>query len=160
MNDVLITNLCYIKKENKLLLALKKRGFGKDKWNGYGGKVKAGESISEAAIREVYEEAGITATKLEQRGLIHFSWASGKNGAIECHVYEIIEYSGEPIETEEMKPEWFDIDSLPYEAMWSSDRVWLPLFLKGLNFRAEFIFNDDDTVKSHVLKESSFPLDF
>jgi len=151
MKEPLVTNLCYIKTDNKLLLALKKRGFGKDKWNGYGGKVKTGESISEAAIREVYEEAGITATKLEQRGLMHFSWASGKNGAIECHVYEIIEYSGEPIETEEMKPEWFDIDCLPYESMWSSDRVWLPYFLANKKFKTEFIFDDSDQVLNHAI---------
>jgi len=28
-----------------MLLGLKKRGFGKDKWNGFGGKVEANESI-------------------------------------------------------------------------------------------------------------------
>ena len=33
-----------ILKQKKILLAMKKRGFGSGKWNGYGGKVKENES--------------------------------------------------------------------------------------------------------------------
>lgn len=35
----------------KILLGLKKRGFGVNKWNGLGGKVEANETILEGAIR-------------------------------------------------------------------------------------------------------------
>ena len=35
----------------KVLLGYKKRGFGKDKYNGFGGKVEKNESILECAIR-------------------------------------------------------------------------------------------------------------
>lgn len=42
-----------------VLLGLKKRGFGTGKWNGFGGKVEPGETIRQAAIREMKEEAGI-----------------------------------------------------------------------------------------------------
>jgi 8-oxo-dGTP diphosphatase / 2-hydroxy-dATP diphosphatase len=34
-----------------VLLGLKKKGFGKGKWNGFGGKVEKNETILEAAIR-------------------------------------------------------------------------------------------------------------
>lgn len=37
----------------QLLLGYKKRGFGKDMYNGFGGKVEPGESVSEAAHREL-----------------------------------------------------------------------------------------------------------
>ena len=56
MRDV---NLCYLLKENKILLGYKKRGFGKDKWNGLGGKVDPGETIEGSAVRETKEEIGI-----------------------------------------------------------------------------------------------------
>lgn len=36
---------------NKILLGYKKRGFGKDKWNGLGGKVEPNESLTECAKR-------------------------------------------------------------------------------------------------------------
>ena len=42
----------FAKKKDKVLLAMKKRGFGAGKWNGVGGKVKDGETIKQAAIRE------------------------------------------------------------------------------------------------------------
>ncbi|CAN0403706.1 unnamed protein product, partial [Ectocarpus sp. 8 AP-2014] len=46
---------------NEILLGMKKRGFGEGKWNGFGGKVESGESVEEAAKRELMEEAGLTA---------------------------------------------------------------------------------------------------
>jgi 8-oxo-dGTP pyrophosphatase MutT (NUDIX family) len=38
-------------KNERILLGLKKRGFGINKWNGLGGKVEPGESIIEGAKR-------------------------------------------------------------------------------------------------------------
>lgn len=35
----------------RVLLGLKKRGFGAGLWNGFGGKVQAGESVEAAARR-------------------------------------------------------------------------------------------------------------
>jgi 8-oxo-dGTP diphosphatase/2-hydroxy-dATP diphosphatase len=37
--------LMLIHQKNKILLGFKKRGFGKNKWNGFGGKVEEGETI-------------------------------------------------------------------------------------------------------------------
>ncbi len=38
---------------------MKKRGFGIGKWNGFGGKIEAGETIEAAAIRELFEESAL-----------------------------------------------------------------------------------------------------
>jgi len=46
-----ITTLVMVTNESNILLGLKKRGFGSGKWNGFGGKVEANESIEEAAKR-------------------------------------------------------------------------------------------------------------
>ena len=43
-------------RNDEVLLAMKKRGFGEGKWNGVGGKPNAGESIEEVAVRETKEE--------------------------------------------------------------------------------------------------------
>jgi 8-oxo-dGTP pyrophosphatase MutT (NUDIX family) len=37
--------------DQKILLGLKKRGFGEGKWNGFGGKVHVNETIRQAAVR-------------------------------------------------------------------------------------------------------------
>jgi len=42
---------------SRLLLGMKKRGFGAGKWNGFGGKIEVGETPRAAAIREMKEEA-------------------------------------------------------------------------------------------------------
>ena len=42
-----VMTLVYIRNEDKVLLGMKKRGFGKGKWNGFGGKVEHGENIIE-----------------------------------------------------------------------------------------------------------------
>ena len=48
-----------IDEQNRILLGRKKRGFGADKYNGFGGKLDDGESFRECAIRELYEESGL-----------------------------------------------------------------------------------------------------
>ena len=37
---------------------MKKRGFGVGKWNGFGGKLHANETMVECAARELHEESG------------------------------------------------------------------------------------------------------
>ena len=48
-----VLTLVFLRREGEVLLGMKKRGFGEGKWNGFGGKVEAGETIVEAAAREV-----------------------------------------------------------------------------------------------------------
>jgi 8-oxo-dGTP pyrophosphatase MutT (NUDIX family) len=55
-----ILTLCLTKEDGMILLGMKKRGFGEGRWNGFGGKVEEGETIVEAAIREMKEESGLT----------------------------------------------------------------------------------------------------
>ena len=46
-----LLTLVLIMKGKQVLLGMKKRGFGKGKWNGFGGKVQDGEEILDAARR-------------------------------------------------------------------------------------------------------------
>ena len=54
---------------------MKKRGFGEGKWNGFGGKVEVGETIVEAAAREVKEECGYV-VKTEDLGELDGNFTS------------------------------------------------------------------------------------
>src|SRR3989338_6433965 len=65
MNRKILT-LCLVQKDGRVLLGMKKRGFGMGKWNGFGGKVDAGETVEEAAKRELFEEAGISVVNIEK----------------------------------------------------------------------------------------------
>ena len=46
-----LLTLVLVCNETQVLLGMKKRGFGEGRWNGFGGKVESGETITEAAIR-------------------------------------------------------------------------------------------------------------
>ena len=69
-----VTTLVLIVEESRALLGMKKRGFGVGKWNGFGGKVEPNETVNDAAIREIQEEAGITPLDMKQIGLMAFDF--------------------------------------------------------------------------------------
>jgi 8-oxo-dGTP diphosphatase / 2-hydroxy-dATP diphosphatase len=147
-----ILTLCIVQQGDNVLLGMKKRGFGEGRWNGFGGKVKEGEGIEEAAKRELREEAGIVAEDLEERGLLKFTFQNDPV-MLEVHVFHTPHFTGELVETEEMRPQWFEKKRIPFEHMWPDDKFWFPLFLKGKKFKGRFLFQDTDILLEHKLKE-------
>ena len=140
-----ISTLCVIHKNNQILLGMKKRGFGVGRWNGFGGKIAESESIEEAANREVREEAGITPSTLTQKGIIEFH-NEGQQEILEVHIFYCQKFTGTPQETEEMRPQWFSVDAIPYADMWPDDRYWLPQLLAGKYVTGSFLFGEQDTI--------------
>jgi len=133
----------YKPKEKKILLAMKKRSFGKGKWNGVGGKLNEGESIKEALIRETQEEINVIVNQddLVQMATLNFIYKDNPEWDQQSHVFFAEKWKGNPFESEEMNPKWHSFDSLPFENMWVDDRHWLPLVLKGKKIEADFLFN-------------------
>jgi 8-oxo-dGTP diphosphatase / 2-hydroxy-dATP diphosphatase len=125
----------------RLLLGMKKRGFSEGRWNGFGGKVDNTETIEEAAKRELQEESGLVANELHKAGMLSFSFKENITETLEVHVFKVTAYSGEPQETEEMKPEWFSLDAVPFSQMWSDDEYWFPFFIDDRLFKGKFLFD-------------------
>lgn len=146
--------LCFCIKDNQVLLALKKRGFGLGKWNGYGGKVQTEEEPITAAVRELEEESGLVTDEknLQPVALIHFYFDG--NPVFECYVYVTKIWQNEPVETEEMRPQWYPIANLPFLNMWAADAKWIPHILNGEKIEAKINFNADGT----VVKDFSYKL--
>ena len=48
-----VLTLVLIRERTRVLLGMKKRGFGHGRWNGFGGKVETGETILQGAVRLV-----------------------------------------------------------------------------------------------------------
>lgn len=135
-----ITTLAIIEEKERVLLAMKKRGFGQGWWNGYGGKVKPGESITEAMLRELEEESGLTATEYRPRGIVEF-YFEGSDLEVEMHIFEVSDYIGSLIETDEMKPRWFPKEEIPYQEMWPGDDKWIPIYMRGDNVAGTATFD-------------------
>jgi len=144
--------LAFIIKGNEILLAMKKRGFGAGLWNGYGGKLKDGESIYDAAKREVKEEIDIDVKSMKKVGVLDFYFEGDKpDWNQQVHVFLIQEYNGEPKESEEMLPKWFKINEIPYDKMWEDDKFWLPKVIEGHSVYGRFLFGADNKLKEkHV----------
>jgi len=141
-----------IKKENnkisRICLAMKKRGFGKDKWNGFGGKVKTGETIRQTAIRETQEESTVTPLDLKKVAIFDFYFPDKLEWGQQVHAYFCNNWEGDIKETEEMRPKWFAVNQIPYDKMWADDQSWLPEALTGHLTRAEFIFFNSGKIKN------------
>ncbi len=141
-------NLCFIVRGSEVLLIHKKRGLGAGKINGPGGRLEAGETARDAAVREVQEELGVTPRDPQFRGELHFQFADGYS--LHCAVFIAEGCDGEPMETDEAIPLWLRVDEIPYDRMWADDRHWLPGLLAGRSFRGFFEF-DGDLMLSHRL---------
>jgi len=146
-----VLTLCLTLKDNAVLLGMKKRGFGEGRWNGFGGKIENGETLFEAARREMIEESGLIAEEMEERGSIDFHFMdTGK--LLEVHMFEVLKYSGEIMETEEMKPQWFNLEEIPFHSMWADDPYWIPLFLKKKKFKGRIIFANTDKILNQEIE--------
>mmetsp|Transcript_33322 Transcript_33322/g.79021 ORF Transcript_33322/g.79021 Transcript_33322/m.79021 type:complete len:165 (+) Transcript_33322:91-585(+) len=148
-----LLTLVIVQDGSRILLGKKKRGFGEGYFNGFGGKVEPGEKVSQAALRELKEEAGISAKDLELRGVLTFNF-DDKPQPWEVHVFRVSHWSGQPAESDEMIPQWFHSSSIPYEQMWADDPYWYPLFLEGKRFTGTFDFRDTHSLVSHSLREA------
>ncbi len=147
-----LQTLCLIVRDNKILLGMKKRGFGQGRWNGFGGKVNEGEAIEIAAAREVLEEVNLVVSGLEEMGVLDFCFPNSED-VMEVHIFKPKVFSGEPWESEEMKPQWFDLNEIPFAEMWPDDEYWFPMFLRGKRFKGRFLFDSADNILEHELIE-------
>ena len=141
-------NLCFVVKDERILLIRKKRGLGAGKINGPGGKIDAGETAMASAIRETFEELCVTPTGLREAGELFFEFVDGLR--LHCAVFRADDVAGEPIETDEAVPLWTDVDAIPYEEMWADDRFWLPLLISGDRFRGAFLFDGEKLLERRI----------
>jgi 8-oxo-dGTP diphosphatase len=130
----------------RVLLGLKKEGFGAGKITGFGGKVESGETPRVAAHRELYEETGITVSPSDLQEVGELVFLFPKRPAWSQRVYVFLSKSwfGDPQEGREMEPAWFAMGDLPFSRMWQDALYWLPRFISGERIRGTFVFDDDN----------------
>ena len=140
-------------RDDEVLLAMKKRGFGEGKWNGVGGKPNPNEDIRIAAIRECEEEIGVTPLDLKEVAVLtYIHQTKDKDWGMKVNVYTSDIWNGEPVETEEMKPQWFKVVDVPYSEMWLDDILWMPKVFEGKFVRGSFMFGENDELVEHYLE--------
>jgi 8-oxo-dGTP diphosphatase len=145
--------LVFLLREDEILLAMKKRGFGLGRWNGVGGKRQEGEMIEETAKRETLEEIGVEVEQLEHRGTLDFHFPHNPDWGQTVFVYLVTSWKHEPAESEEMLPKWFKRNEIPFESMWPSDIFWLPKVIGGKKIKGEFTFKEGDQIERMIVEE-------
>jgi 8-oxo-dGTP pyrophosphatase MutT (NUDIX family) len=130
----------------EILLGLKKAGFGAGKYNGFGGKVEAGETIESAAVREVAEEVGLRVSEqdLQAVGRLTFLFSGNPEWNRVTYVFMVAVWAGEPTESVEMRPVRFAVDDIPFEHMWQGDVYWMPRILAGERVQGRVTFGEDN----------------
>lgn len=140
-----VCTLLFLRREDEILLAMKKRGFGAGRWNGVGGKIDSGETEEQALVRECQEEIEVTPTQYEKVAVLDFVFPDGTVD-MQGHVYIATAWTSEPNETEEMAPKWYKLSDIPYDDMWQDDVIWLPQVLKGKKLQCTFTFDTNDNM--------------
>lgn len=140
--------LCLLRRggeDGELLLGYKKMGFGMGKYTGVGGGVEVGETVEQGAVRELAEELEIVVSEgdLLPHGRLTFLFPAKPSWNMRAHLFAVWRWEGELMETDEIRPIWFDVKGLPYGNMWDDGPFWLPLFLRGKRFEATLWFGED-----------------
>ncbi len=128
-----------------VLLGYKKRGFGAGKYTGIGGKIEPGETVRAAAVREMREETGVEMSPrdLVDAGHVAFYFPARPKWSLTTRIFIGRRWKGEPTETGEIRPVWFEIDHLPFDTMWDDAAYWYPYVLENKCVRATFTFSTD-----------------
>ena len=132
--------LMFVRMDGMVLLIRKLQGMGAGLINAPGGRLEAGETPEEGAVRETQEELKVTPIGVKQAGELNFQFTDGYS--LRCFVFTAASYEGVPTETPEAIPLWIDEREMPYGQMWADDRVWFPLVLQERRFLGRFLFEE------------------
>ncbi|MEA3439525.1 MAG: 8-oxo-dGTP diphosphatase [Chloroflexota bacterium] len=152
MNAVLAT-LCYVRQNSKTLMihrVKKHNDIHEGKWNGLGGKIEAGETPEECAIREILEESGLVVKNLRLKGFLTFPQFANHQDWY-AFVYVIDVFEGELIDSPEGVLHWINDSDLTNLNLWEGDRVFLPWLDQPGFFSAKFVYEDGNYIDHEVV---------
>jgi len=152
---MLLNTICLLVKGgpiSEVLLADKKIGFGAGKVVGVGGTVEPGETLWQTAVRELEEEIGVQVEEkdLQRTAKITFRFPGKPEWDRLVYVYLTRKWQGEIVESNEVKPQWYPVEEIPYDDMWADSAEWLPSVLAGRKIVARFTFAEDNETLSEV----------
>jgi len=138
-----LATLCYVQKPGYTLMlhrVKKKNDMHRGKWNGLGGKLEAGESPEECALREVWEESGLTCRNPRLRGFITFP-AFDQIDDWYTFLYTLDDFDGDLIDSPEGDLAWIANERLLELNLWPGDRIFLPWVFQDRLFSAKFVYD-------------------
>lgn len=104
--------VCFVKKNNELLMLNREKAPIMGVWNGVGGKIEKGETPDMGAQREVFEETGIEVESFSSKGTVTWETPEGELDGIYVYLFmadEDVIYET-PKKTREGILDWKSID--------------------------------------------------
>lgn len=117
----------------------REKDMNKGMWIGLGGKFEKGESPEECALREVYEESGLTMRNPVLRGFLTFPDFDGAHDW-QVFLFSCTDFHGELRDPDEGTLRWVDDSELKMLPMWEGDYLFLDWMTRGPFFTAKFIY--------------------
>ena len=125
--QVIMTNMCMIEDGAGRVVVQERRGA----WPGLafpGGHVENGESLTDAVIREIREETGLTIRHPRLCGVKNWFDKTGERQIV--FLYRTAEFTGELTSSEEGAVRWVSLDGLAELPLADGMSDMLPLFLE------------------------------
>lgn len=145
--DVILTNMCMIYDDSRVLVQEKID----DDYSGImfpGGHVEKGESFTDAVIREVYEETGLTISAPRLCGIK--DWPNEDGSRYVVLFYKTDKFSGELKSSEEGEVYWLELEEMKKMHLAEGMDKMLEVFLN--EDISEYYFYKEDGEWKEVLK--------
>lgn len=154
--------LVFLRDKGTVLLAKKVYGFGAGKYSAPGGKIEPGETKEQAMIRECQEEIGITPTSYKLMAEVDYQQTASANGKkpwrFYMYFYVCDKWEGEPTASSEMIPEWFNVNDIPYSAMWPDEKDWLNTALTDTKIKGSYYYDEnEELVRGSFSRQKALP---
>jgi 8-oxo-dGTP diphosphatase len=94
------------------------------------------------------EEIGVEVAGADLKKIAELTFTFPHRPDFDQVVYTYITetWSGEPVESEEMKPEWYKSENIPFDTMWPDDKFWVPHMIEGKLIKGSFTFGEGDVI--------------
>lgn len=142
-----------------LLFGRKQTGVGKGRLTWPGGKLDGHASLHDCAEAEVRHKTGLNVDFLQRYGVIETIHADAPHLRRQVHIFLTRDHDGNLRASQELTDlRWIDYEDFPWEQMWPSDRLWMPLvLLRHQEVWMRFICAHDGALLNHSYI-SPFPL--
>ncbi len=129
-----IRTVCFLKDNDEILLAETVYSSRIRKFTGIGGEVTSEKRLELETVQYLYDDLRITVYThdLEKVGVLHRVSENEKNEIIADETLFIFlceKWQGEIKATPGRKPQWFTLDTIPYNETLEYEEKWLPLIM-------------------------------
>lgn len=129
-----IRTVCFLKDNDEILLAETVYSSRIRKFTGIGGEVTSEKRLEVETVQYLYDDLRITVYPhdLEKAGVLHRISENEQNEIIadeSLHIFTCEKWQGDIKATPGRKPQWFTLDTIPYDETLEYEEKWLPLIM-------------------------------